>query len=504
MYTNGVSLRDIVQHVKKTLGITVNKDTIHNLMHPPRRKTKASKRYKCLIHARVPPKRNSKEKKTHIDFHFTCSQVNLVNEMASLCDNTLSLSVDNKNKVEVGIPATSRRNQIRTFYMVSDSPNYNDHDFPHTNSKLVPAGYQILKNKPHRSRSLSPKRKLDILSYRKRSLSEGENFAKLCGKAELTKDKIKRQKVKWPRSGPLLVQLYPSRLIESTNMMHVNHLMGLIGHEKQLHDIYNVVTIADGGPDWSVKGVINFMSLGYLWKNSKLDTLVIQCYAPGHSRFNPIERSWSFLTNKIVGVTLPDEIDGKVPQPNDTEKWMNVLDNATILCSKFWDKKVYAGYTISVETFLSDNPLVPALKSTHQLRKEFSNASAKRIKDRPEFLKLQADYTFFVKHATRKAYQLEFVRCEDLYCTHCSSLPRHENNFLELMKRFGRTCPTPEIHKFYKGHYRTFLEMIQTQYRIKSRKVVSNPTTFGVCNMGCSYAFFSKADRDRHMRLMKH
>ena len=82
--------------------------------------------------------------------------------------------------------------------------------------------------------------------------------------------------------------------------MHVNHLIELITREKILKDIANVVTIADGGPDWSVKGIGNFMSLGYLWMNLKLDTLVVQCYAPGHSRFNPIERTWSYLTNQII------------------------------------------------------------------------------------------------------------------------------------------------------------------------------------------------------------
>ena len=45
--------------------------------------------------------------------------------------------------------------------------------------------------------------------------------------------------------------------------------------------------------------------------------------------------------------------------------------------------------------------------------------------------------------------------------------------------------------------------MLQTNYYIKSEKVISNTTLFGLCNRGCSYAFFSKADRDRHMRLMK-
>ena len=246
------------------------------------------------------------------------------------------------------------------------------------------------------------------------------------------------------------------------------------------------------------------MSLGYLWMNTKLDTLVVQCYAPGHSRFNPIERSWSFLTNKIIGVTLPDNIDGKIPKPADADSWMKVLDNATVLCSKFWDKKVYAGYPISVETFLSDNPLVPAIKITHQLLKDFCNASAKKVKETPDFLKLQSVYTFFVRHANRKAYQLEFIRCKRNECSHCSTLPCRTNRFLELIDKFGGSCPSPEQDKFQEGHYKTFIEMLQTNFYIKSEKVISNPTSFGLCNLGCSYAFFSKADRDRHMRLMKH
>jgi len=171
MYTNGVSLKDITNHVFKTLGVKISRKAVHYLLKPPKKNTIASKRYKGLINARIPPKRNNNEKKTHEDFHFTCSQVNLVNEMAYFCkENTLSLSVDNKNKVEVGIPATSRRSQIRTFYLSEDSPNYNDHDFPHSKCKLVPAGYQILRHKTQRSRSLSP-RKISEVFFKKRTRS---------------------------------------------------------------------------------------------------------------------------------------------------------------------------------------------------------------------------------------------------------------------------------------------------------------------------------------------
>ena len=78
-----------------------------------------------------------------------------------------------------------------------------------------------------------------------------------------------------------------------------------------------MVAVADGGPDWSVKRVLNLMVFGSLWQSLRLDSFTIQSYAPGHSRFNPIERSWSILTKLIVGVVLPvevEELDFVVPK----------------------------------------------------------------------------------------------------------------------------------------------------------------------------------------------
>ena len=465
MYTNGVSLKQISSHVKRTLGIDVSKDTIHRLLKPRRKGTNASKLFKSLVDARVPPKRNSGEKKIHPDFQYTCSQVNLINEMATFCnDGTICLSVDNKNKIEVGNPATSRRAQIRSFYLDNEAPNYNDHDFPHRNSKLTPAGYQILRKKHNRSRSCSPIR--NVRRYKcKRSLSldsDGvDDVRKAC---EITKDKLGRKKIAWPRSGPLTIQLYPSRVIESTNVMHANFLLNFLQREKVNREIFNVIAIADGGPDWSVKGIINLMSLGYLWKNSSLDVLILQCYAPGHSRFNPIERSWSQLTKWLVGVILPVDIDGEVPKENDDAKWNQVLDRAAVLCSKFWHGKFYAGFRLTVNTFLSDNRLVGQLKSTHKLLHTFANASAKKIKENTDMLELQSMYQFFVRHCNRKAYQIEFVRCKGISCTHCSNLPVRQNRLLDMIDEFGGSCPSPEKNNFYPGHYNTFLEMLQTQH----------------------------------------
>ena len=140
-------------------------------MNPPVKTSIQAKPFKGLFDARVPPKRNESFKKVHPDFHYASSQISLVNQLGVLFDeNTLSLSVDNKNKVEVGIPATSRRSKINKFYLKEFSPNYFDHDFPHVDAKLVPAGYQILKHRPRRSRSLSPVKKVYINRKRSNSL----------------------------------------------------------------------------------------------------------------------------------------------------------------------------------------------------------------------------------------------------------------------------------------------------------------------------------------------
>ena len=68
--------------------------------------------------------------------------------------------MENKNKVEIGNPATSRRSSILKIYLTKDAPNYNDHDFPYRNTKLTPTGYQDRSFRPIRSGSLSPTKKI--------------------------------------------------------------------------------------------------------------------------------------------------------------------------------------------------------------------------------------------------------------------------------------------------------------------------------------------------------
>ena len=284
-------------------------------------------------------------------------------------------------KVEFGTPATSCRNNIRKFYLLEESPNYLDHDFPYRNLKLTPAGYQWRMTRPKRSRSHSPKSRLPpkFLHTHRRSFSVPRRN-RIMGNSKSSKDSIGRTKVNWPRSGPLNVQLYPSRAIESTSIMHMNFLMNYVNSIKKEHLVYNVVAVADGGPDWSIKGIINLMAFRFLWEFMKLDTLTIQCYAPGHSRFNLIERSWSRLTKLIVGVILPVEIpelDYIIPKDNDDKQWGIILDKAVEECGKFWHGKIYDSFPITVNPLLSTNPILTKLKSIHSVLKAFSNTSKK-------------------------------------------------------------------------------------------------------------------------------
>ncbi len=113
--------------------------------------------------------------------------------------------------------------------------------------------------------------------------------------------------------------------------MHVNFLVHYLGEILKPGFQRNVICICDGGPDWSVKGMINFVAFGMMWQQLRLDCLILCCYAPGHSRFNPIERSWAALTKWMTGVTLPhsiEENDFEEPKENEPEKWEVVLNNA--------------------------------------------------------------------------------------------------------------------------------------------------------------------------------
>ena len=105
-----------------------------------------------------------------------------------------------------------------------------------------------------------------------------------------------------------------------------------------------------------------------------------------------------------------------MPAESDNDTWDEVLNEALKACARFWDGKSYDGFQITVDRFLTTNPKINEIKSTHQLLKSFSNASKRKMKNSASFQYLQKKYQHFVKHCNHKPFQIEFVRCEDLHC----------------------------------------------------------------------------------------
>ncbi len=305
------------------------------------------------------------------------------------------------------------------------------------------------------------------------------------------------------------MQLYPSRYIESTSVLHANFLLPYLQKLVNGGPVQNITAICNGGPDWTVKGAINFMVFGKLWRDLGLDSLILTCYAAGHSRFNAIERSLVTLTKWLTGVVLPlavKENNFAIPRPNEDEKWRLALDNAVEQCARFWDGKILDGCKGAVDRLLSSDAKIEEIKKIPKDIHHFINASRRQIDDSEELQNLQRDYQFYVRHCNRKAYQFEFIRCRRRDCLHCSALPNVKNNFLDVTDIFAGTCPDPVPSDVHFGHYKTFQEALRMQIvkRIAHKNIV-NTTDLGCCpHHGCSNAFFSEADKKRHFILMGH
>lgn len=58
------------------------------------------------------------------------------------------LSCDNKDMVEIGVPAVNRLNRPKRYFMEKDKPKLDIHDIPvRSNLKIIPFGYLFLKRK---------------------------------------------------------------------------------------------------------------------------------------------------------------------------------------------------------------------------------------------------------------------------------------------------------------------------------------------------------------------
>ncbi len=64
MYSNGVTLQEIADHISKKIGYKISKLMARSFMLPPSQDTVNGRRYKGLIQARNPPKKTAGRKQS--------------------------------------------------------------------------------------------------------------------------------------------------------------------------------------------------------------------------------------------------------------------------------------------------------------------------------------------------------------------------------------------------------------------------------------------------------
>ncbi|CAF4579955.1 unnamed protein product [Rotaria sp. Silwood2] len=451
---NGLSTVDCTKHIKKRLMkkySRINKisnSTVRRYFLPPKNNIQSSKYYKSHILAKIPQKRNSQSIKEHIDFHFTCSQVNYVEELSSLySDEILALSCDNKAKIPLGAPAVSRYVRSRKFHLVENQPNLPDHDFPRHGIRINPSAYVVLSNTRQRSSSVDSHPSCE-LTIKKRSRScDIQLFPDIKQCNILTSDKRNFDHVIWSRTGKLFIRPFGSgtdRLNKATSEVHINNIQQITSENNMLFHKSVITMISDNGPDWSTDCMANIYNLGRLWEEQRLDALIWVSYAPGHSRFNPIERMFSRLTDLLQGVIIDLDTSFK-----DKSQQMDV---ALIDLCKYWNNTSYCNYKIDCRPMFSVNANL--FEGHDELKNLLMNKSQIQIQKNPN---VQFSLQLYLRHCVRSTYYISFIKCNDKHCVHCSRYPIRSTKTISLLRAGGGYIPWPTM-TYSNQHYDTFLQ----------------------------------------------
>lgn len=517
-YSNGVSMAQIAAEVVRRIPAlkSISTTTIARTLLAPNKNHRNSTRYKGLVEARVPPKRNNANPNEHIDTHYCRAQVKYALEFANMFpDEVVAASFDNKDKFNVGTLAITRHQKLRRFFKTDDAPNYPDHDFPFRKSKLTPAGYELLLNKPRRSRSVSPKNTKHVTRTRSPSPRRKQ--------LNTYQDKLGRKRIICSRSGKLDLFIAANRHYNSTSSTHSRHLI----HDllpKWLSD-YGIlplsisrsvlIAITDNGPDWLTEYIINVIKAGRVWKESNLDCLIFASHAPGDSRFNMIERIWSIINTHFAGVTLPITLPGEtkapwlqdIPEEEKERKTDQVFWNANTLACKYLTNKKQNGFSITPH---AENALGYEENKQHDALKNLLNNITKSKLTDPKYVPLIKEYQFYMKHCIKRHYYLQFSKCQE--CNYCKENPVRATNFFATLKSLGGSIPGPVVSEVYKGHYKTFLQVVKESTINGNKEVPSldhslpskGDKVFKQCEFGCNYVMTSHADAVRHYLFMGH
>jgi hypothetical protein len=462
----GVALKDIREHVLENVdGLDkISKTKIYYLMQPARSNTRDAARHKDALDIRVGTKNCDVSKENTNAQEYFATVKNIRQMCAMYPDECVAFSCDSKAKIHIGGQAVSRYHQIKTFFPSDDCPHYNDHDFPVPGYLIEPDGYLLLQLKD------TP--------------------------APMGKDKLGRDPVEVPQTGPLWVF---NRCVKNTSTSIESHVKDIrVIFEENPHLKKPVlVLITDGGPDWTPKSNGNEFFLGKLWDEGNFDMLIAACMPAGLSRLNPIEHLWSPCSKFLAGVSLPACLPGEhdppaqqnLPQAEKSEKERRVFENALEQLNMYWNGKVHDGFRITSKPVV--DPVVDSDsddQGDYELVKGMLNSSTRAINDEIKQEKL-AEWKFYSKHMDRRCGLVCFKKgsCGDPACK-CTGGDRGEIRATSVWKiphgekwLFPPITPDPN----HPGHYMTL-------HQLEKSLAFSNPDqhltgiTTGCCTK-CRY-----------------
>ena len=408
-----------------------------------------------------------------------------------------------------------RYHQLRRFFLTGDSPDLPDHDFPITGmNKITPSGYMLLRhptdNQHQRSSSAPPpgSRQQQPSSLRARSCSPVRDTTQ--ARSVIEEDKRGRLHYRLGRTGPVHIFCRSSKFNASSSTKHAADLEHIAEAAKK--DGKTVVAvIVDGGPDWSFKSIANMIAMGRCWRDSSLDGLLLVSFAPGQSKFNPIERQWAPRSRDLSGVELQASLPGEEQPPSSqtglsqeerTTKQKQVHDIAVEDVCSFWNGKTYDGFPVTPHAKLC--PSDDSEESVEGDLKNFSTLSTHQLRE-PASKKLLDEFRFLLHHCNRSRYLLSFVKCGSNNCEHCCAHPVKADQAIEELKLFGGRTPSPRPSATDAGHFATYLECLvkPSANPLPDTHRPSFQDATGRCTSSSyQYVFLSQADATRHQRYM--
>ncbi|XP_070560361.1 uncharacterized protein [Ptychodera flava] len=452
----------------------VSLSTISRWMVAPDKRFKSSMLYTGDIDARVTTSTNN-FRKDNKNAHYYFAQVKYVMEFAARHKmSALAVSCDNMNKVKIGVTAVSQHFQNTRYFPNSDAPNFPDHDFPNPGYLITSAGYMLLQ--------------------------QSDAVPAMC------RDDIGREHYNFPRSGPMTVVNRVDSFQPCNIVAHISDLAPLIRQERKPI----VCGVLDGGSDYNVNFATNIVYYMRLWRDLKLDALILTSFCPGFSAFNMIERGWATLSKKLAGVTLPDRLDGDDSSPfarrnrmtkqERRKKEAKVFDKAMELLCRYWSNTEHHGFPVSTR-YEKCSEDVPRLFNDYERVHHLVQQAGVREIRRPENNDVREELDFTIQHVEKQIGTIVFCKCTREDCHHCSSNPVIATEAVTFLCNTGLPAPVPSEDA--EGHFLTFIQAAsQPRFPEPNRHMPRyQELGIGMCDKCPSYTFSSAAEKTRHKRL---